>query len=184
MKHCTLKVSQTLGATAYSAVTLLAHSNDAWLIGSLIGPNGAAIFKHITALCFLGQLVEHWWNMQSIHLARTSMFHQNGTRLDTCLWLFNDEWTKKSACPAFYDDLSKHAVAYRELSLLLRQPPGREAFPGEIFFVHSRLLERSCKPHFGLSGGSVTAFPVVETLASDVSGFITTNMISITDGQI
>jgi F-type H+-transporting ATPase subunit alpha len=93
-------------------------------------------------------------------------------------------WTKKSACPAFYDDLSKHAVAYRELSLLLRQPPGREAFPGEIFFVHSRLLERSCKPHFGLSGGSVTAFPVVETLASDVSGFITTNMISITDGQI
>jgi hypothetical protein len=68
--------------------------------------------------------------------------------------------------------------------LLLRQPPGREAFPGEIFFVHSRLLERSCKPHFGLSGGSVTAFPVVETLASDVSGFITTNMISITDGQI
>ena len=118
MKHCTLKVSQTLGATAYSAVTLLAHSNDAWLIGSLIGPNGAAIFKHITALCFLGQLVEHWWNMQSIHLARTSMFHQNGTRLDTCLWLFNDEWTKKSACPAFYDDLSKHAVAYRELSLL------------------------------------------------------------------
>ena len=93
-------------------------------------------------------------------------------------------WTKKSACPAFYDDLSKHAVAYRELSLLLRRPPGREAFPGEIFFVHSRLLERSCKPHFGLSGGSVTAFPVVETLASDVSGFITTNMISITDGQI
>jgi F-type H+-transporting ATPase subunit alpha len=73
-------------------------------------------------------------------------------------------WTKKSACPAFYDDLSKHALAYRELSLLLRQPPGREAFPGEIFFVHSRLLERSCKPH--------------------VSGFITTNMISITDGQI
>ncbi len=67
------------------------------------------------------------------------------------------EWLDRSDT-AFYDDLSKHAVAYRELSLLLRQPPGREAFPGEIFFVHSRLLERSCKPHFGLSGGSVTPF--------------------------
>ena len=93
-------------------------------------------------------------------------------------------WTQKSACFVFYDDLSKHAVAYRELSLLLRRPPGREAFPGEIFFVHSRVLERSCKLHFGLGGGSVTAFPVLETLASDVSGYITTNVISITDGQI
>lgn len=81
-------------------------------------------------------------------------------------------------------DLSKHAVAYRELSLLLRRPPGREAFPGEIFFVHSRLLERSAKLHFGLGGGSITAFPVLETLASEISGYITTNVISITDGQI
>lgn len=93
-------------------------------------------------------------------------------------------WAQKCACFVFYDDLCKHAVAYRELSLLLRRPPGREAFPGEIFFVHSRLLERSCKLHFGLGGGSITAVPVIETLAGDVSGYIVSNVISITDGQI
>jgi F-type H+-transporting ATPase subunit alpha len=82
------------------------------------------------------------------------------------------------------DDLSKHAVAYREIYLLLRRPPGREAYPGEIFFVHSRLLERSAKLSAVLGGGSLTAFPVIETLASDVSAYITTNVISITDGQI
>jgi len=88
--------------------------------------------------------------------------------------------------PAFImlDDLSRHAVAYREIYLLLRRPPGREAYPGEIFFVHSRLLERSAKLSSSLGGGSVTAFPVIETLAGDVSAYITTNVISITDGQI
>lgn len=88
--------------------------------------------------------------------------------------------------PSFimFDDLSRHAVAYREIYLLLRRPPGREAYPGEIFFVHSRLLERSAKLSTVLGGGSVTAFPVIETLASDVSSYITTNVISITDGQI
>jgi F-type H+-transporting ATPase subunit alpha len=93
-------------------------------------------------------------------------------------------WGQGSACFVFYDDLAKHSVAYRELSLLLRRPPGREAFPGDIFFVHSRLLERSCKLHHGLGGGSITAFPVIETLAGDVSGYIVSNVISITDGQI
>jgi F-type H+-transporting ATPase subunit alpha len=93
-------------------------------------------------------------------------------------------WAQRCACFVFHDDLCKHAVAYRELSLLLRRPPGREAFPGEIFFVHSRLLERSCKLHFGLGGGSITAVPVIETLAGDVSGYIVSNVISITDGQI
>lgn len=82
------------------------------------------------------------------------------------------------------DDLSSHAVAYRELSLLLRRPPGREAFPGEIFFVHSRLLERSAKLTTSIGGGSCTSLPVVETLAGDVSSYITTNVISITDGQL
>jgi F-type H+-transporting ATPase subunit alpha len=82
------------------------------------------------------------------------------------------------------DDLSSHAMAYREIYLLLRRPAGREAYPGEIFFVHSRLLERSAKLSGSLGGGSVSAFPVVETLASDVSAYITTNVISITDGQI
>jgi F-type H+-transporting ATPase subunit alpha len=83
-----------------------------------------------------------------------------------------------------YDDLSRHAVAYREIYLLLRRPPGREAFPGEIFFVHSRLLERAVKLSNTLGGGSSSAFPVIETLAGDVSAYITTNVISITDGQI
>jgi F-type H+-transporting ATPase subunit alpha len=91
---------------------------------------------------------------------------------------------KESPCFVMFDDLSRHAIAYREIYLLLRRPPGREAYPGEIFFVHSRLLERSAKIRFGLGGGSVTAFPVIETLAGDVSAYITTNVISITDGQI
>lgn len=83
-----------------------------------------------------------------------------------------------------YDDLSKHAVAYRTMSLLLRRPPGREAFPGDIFYLHARLLERACKLNEENGGGSLTAMPIVETLAGDVSGYIPTNVISITDGQI
>jgi len=83
-----------------------------------------------------------------------------------------------------YDDLSKQAVAYRQLSLLLRRPPGREAFPGDVFYVHSRLLERACKLNDTLGGGSLTALPIIETQAGDVSAYIPTNVISITDGQI
>lgn len=84
----------------------------------------------------------------------------------------------------FYDDLTKQAQAYRELSLLLRRPPGREAYPGDVFYVHSRLLERACKLNDELGGGSLTAFPIIETQAGDVSAYIPTNVISITDGQI
>jgi F-type H+/Na+-transporting ATPase subunit alpha len=84
----------------------------------------------------------------------------------------------------FYDDLSKHAVAYRELSLLIRRPPGREAYPGDVFYLHSRLLERALKFSAELGGGSLTALPVIETQAGDVSAYIPTNVISITDGQI
>jgi F-type H+-transporting ATPase subunit alpha len=83
-----------------------------------------------------------------------------------------------------YDDLSKHAVAYRQLSLLLRRPPGREAYPGDVFYLHSRLLERAAKMSDELGGGSLTAFPIIETQAGDVSAYIPTNVISITDGQI
>ncbi|MGE5528677.1 MAG: F0F1 ATP synthase subunit alpha [Patescibacteria group bacterium] len=83
-----------------------------------------------------------------------------------------------------YDDLSKHAVAYRAISLLLRRPPGREAFPGDVFYLHSRLLERACKLNAEHGGGSMTALPIVETQAGDVSAYIPTNVISITDGQI
>ena len=83
-----------------------------------------------------------------------------------------------------YDDLSKHAVAYRELSLLLHRPPGREAYPGDVFYLHSRLLERSAKLNERLGGGSITALPIIETQAGDISAYIPTNVISITDGQI
>lgn len=83
-----------------------------------------------------------------------------------------------------YDDLSKHAVAYREISLLLRRPPGREAYPGDVFYLHSRLLERACRKNKEYGGGSITAFPIIETQAGDISAYIPTNVISITDGQI
>ena len=84
----------------------------------------------------------------------------------------------------FYDDLSKQAVAYRQMSLLLRRPPGREAYPGDVFYLHSRLLERAAKMNEGNGSGSLTAMPVIETQANDVSAYIPTNVISITDGQI
>jgi len=83
-----------------------------------------------------------------------------------------------------YDDLSKHAAAYREISLLLRRPPGREAYPGDVFYLHSRLLERAAKMNVEKGGGSLTALPIIETQAGDISGYIPTNVISITDGQI
>ena len=83
-----------------------------------------------------------------------------------------------------YDDLSKHAIAYRELALLLKRPPGREAYPGDIFYIHSRLLERACKMSDQLGGGSLTAFPIIQTQEDDISGYIPTNLISITDGQV
>lgn len=91
---------------------------------------------------------------------------------------------KGKECLIVYDDLSKHAVAYREMSLLLRRPPGREAYPGDVFYLHSRLLERAAKRNEDFGGGSVTALPIIETQAGDVSAYIPTNVISITDGQI
>jgi F-type H+-transporting ATPase subunit alpha len=83
-----------------------------------------------------------------------------------------------------YDDLSKHAVAYREISLLLKRPPGREAYPGDVFYQHSKLLERAAKLSDDLGAGSLTALPIIETQEGDVSAYISTNVISITDGQI
>ncbi len=91
---------------------------------------------------------------------------------------------KGGAVLCVYDDLSKHAMAYRAMSLLLRRPPGREAYPGDVFYLHSRLLERAAKLSAELGGGSITALPIIETLAGDVSAYIPTNVISITDGQI
>ena len=83
-----------------------------------------------------------------------------------------------------YDDLTKHAQAYRAISLLLRRPPGREAYPGDVFYLHSRLLERAARLNDQLGGGSITALPIVETQSGDISAYIPTNVISITDGQI
>lgn len=96
-----------------------------------------------------------------------------------------EEWMEKGEdVLVIYDDLSKHATAYRTLSLLLRRPPGREAYPGDVFYLHSRLLERAAKLSDELGGGSLTALPLIETQAGDVSAYIPTNVISITDGQI
>lgn len=96
------------------------------------------------------------------------------------------EWFRDNGKHALiiYDDLSKQAVAYRQMSLLLRRPPGREAYPGDVFYLHSRLLERAAKMNDKLGGGSLTALPVIETQGGDVSAYIPTNVISITDGQI
>ena len=91
---------------------------------------------------------------------------------------------KGGHCLCVYDDLTKHAAAYRAMSLLLRRPPGREAYPGDVFYLHSRLLERASKLSEELGGGSITALPIIETLAGDLAGYIPTNVISITDGQI
>ena len=96
-----------------------------------------------------------------------------------------EEWMEKGKHVLIvYDDLSKHAVAYRTMSLLLRRPPGREAYPGDVFYLHSRLLERACKLNDELGAGSITALPIIETQAGDISAYIPTNVISITDGQI
>ena len=96
-----------------------------------------------------------------------------------------EEWMEEGKdVLIIYDDLSKHAVAYRAMSLLLRRPPGREAYPGDVFYLHSRLLERAAKLSDELGGGSLTALPIIETQAGDVSAYIPTNVISITDGQI
>ena len=100
---------------------------------------------------------------------------ENGVEID-------GELIKDALC--VYDDLTKHAWAYREMSLLLRRPPGREAYPGDVFYLHSRLLERAARLNEDNGGGSLTALPVIETQANDVSAYIPTNVISITDGQI
>jgi F-type H+-transporting ATPase subunit alpha len=96
------------------------------------------------------------------------------------------EWFRDNGLHALiiYDDLSKQAVAYRQMSLLLRRPPGREAYPGDVFYLHSRLLERAAKMNEDFGSGSLTALPIIETQANDVSAYIPTNVISITDGQI
>jgi F-type H+-transporting ATPase subunit alpha len=107
-----------------------------------------------------------------------------GTTLAEYFMYTKDENGKGKATLCVYDDLSKQAVAYRQMSLILRRPPGREAYPGDVFYLHSRLLERAAKLSDAEGGGSLTALPIIETQAGDVSAYIPTNVISITDGQI
>jgi F-type H+-transporting ATPase subunit alpha len=104
----------------------------------------------------------------------------------SCVGMSMGEWFRDSGKHAviIFDDLSKQAVAYRQMSLLLRRPPGREAYPGDVFYLHSRLLERAAKMSDKHGGGSLTALPIIETQGGDVSAYIPTNVISITDGQI
>ena len=125
-------------------------------------------------------------------MAYTTVVASSASEIATLQWLapytgtaIGEEWLDDGKDVLIvYDDLSKHAVAYRTLSLLLRRPPGREAFPGDIFYLHSRLLERACKLDQAHGGGSLTALPIIETQAGDNSAYIPTNVISITDGQI
>jgi F-type H+-transporting ATPase subunit alpha len=107
-----------------------------------------------------------------------------GTALAEYFMYTKNEQGRGSATLCVYDDLSKQAVAYRQMSLVLRRPPGREAYPGDVFYLHSRLLERAAKLSDDMGGGSLTALPIIETQAGDVSAYIPTNVISITDGQI
>src|SRR5664280_1626717 len=118
-------------------------------------------------------------------LALDAIINQKGGDL-ICIYVAIGEYFRDSKRHAMcvYDDLSKHAAAYREISLLLRRPPGREAFPGDVFYLHSRLLERAAKLNDENGAGSLTALPFIETQAGDISAYIPTNVISITDGQI
>ena len=170
------------GKTSIGLDTILSHRGLGVLcFCAAVGQKALSTLTVCLALASHGAFGYASISMASASASAVSQF-LSGYRASAMAEFFM--WAQKCACFVFYDDLCKHAVAYRELSLLLRRPPGREAFPGEIFFVHSRLLERSCKLHFGLGGGSITAVPVIETLAGDVSGYIVSNVISITDGQI
>jgi F-type H+-transporting ATPase subunit alpha len=146
-----------------------------------IGQKSAAILEVFISLVRRDSVANLSIVVASAHSSALSQFlcAYTGAALSEFFML-----VRESACFCIFDDLSRHAVAYREIYLLLRRPPGREAYPGEIFFVHSRLLERSSKLNNSLGGGSNTSFPLIETLAGDVSAYITTNVISITDGQI
>jgi F-type H+-transporting ATPase subunit alpha len=152
----------------------------------------------LTVYCPIGQKASSVLDVFLCLVARDSNFYSTivaATASTSSLYQFMAPYTATSFGEYFmlcgslpslliHDDLTRHAMSYREIYLLLRRPPGREAYPGEIFFVHSRLLERSAKLDYNVGGGSVTCLPIIETLAGDVSAYITTNVISITDGQV
>jgi F-type H+-transporting ATPase subunit alpha len=163
-------------------------------IDTIINQKGGDVFciyvatgqKQSTVAQVVDKLTQHGAMEYSIVVAATASDPAPLQFLSPYSGCAMGEWFRDNGKHALivYDDLTKQAVAYRQLSLLLRRPPGREAYPGDVFYLHSRLLERAAKLHDGLGGGSLTALPVIETQANDVSAYIPTNVISITDGQI
>jgi len=142
----------------------------------------------------IARIVDFFFNGPSSNKAKRSLIVISSSSSDSATLQFLAPYTgctigewlgkKEAHCLIVYDDLSKQAVAYRQMSLLLRRPPGREAYPGDVFYLHSRLLERAAKLSKIKGAGSLTALPIIETQAGDVSAYIPTNVISITDGQI
>jgi F-type H+-transporting ATPase subunit alpha len=163
-------------------------------IDTIINQKGGDVFciyvatgqKQSTVAQVVDKLTQHGAMEYSIVVAATASDPAPLQYLSPYSGCAMGEWFRDNGKHALiiYDDLTKQAVAYRQLSLLLRRPPGREAYPGDVFYIHSRLLERAAKLHDGLGGGSLTALPIIETQANDVSAYIPTNVISITDGQI
>ena len=153
------------------------------LIGLALGGGFARGMAHIGVIRVLEQTGAMRYTIVVVAAASDSATNQYLAPFAGCAM---GEWFLDNGLDALiiYDDLSKHAVAYRQLSLLLRRPPGREAYPGDVFYLHSRLLERAAKLSDKEGGGSLTALPIIETQAGDVSAYIPTNVISITDGQI
>ncbi len=146
-----------------------------------------AIWQKESKVARLTQKLREAWALEYTIIINAAINSPSVTQyLAPYVWCTLWEWFMNNAMDALiiYDDLSKHATAYREMSLLLRRPPGREAYPGDVFYLHSRLLERAARVNENYGGGSLTALPIIETQSGDVSAYIPTNVISITDGQI
>ena len=173
---------RSTGKTAILIDTILnQHDQDVNCIYVAIGQKASTVAQVVRAAARGGRDGVH----DDRHRApRTRPRRSSGWRRSPAAAMGEYFLYKGEHALVIYDDLSKQADAYRQLSLLLRRPPGREAFPGDVFYLHSRLLERACKLNDELGGGSLTALPIIETQAGDVSAYIPTNVISITDGQI
>ncbi len=163
---------------------ILSHSNTAVRSEVLKRRRIAGWRSHDYRIVHRPTILKHFYNVSD----RGIFLTDSDINTDDVLTFLIDDSIYGNGCLSCltisYDELSKHAAAYREISLLLRRPPGREAYPGDVFYLHSRLLERAAKYNDEHGGGSLTALPIIETQAGDVSGYIPTNVISITDGQI
>ena len=170
------------GKTAIAIDTIINNKDsDLICVYVAIGQRMATVVQLTETLAENGALEQHDHRRRPRRRGRADQVH--GARTPAPRWASTSS-TRAGTRSAIYDDLTKHAFAYRQMSLLLRRPPGREAYPGDVFYLHSRLLERAVKLNDDLGGGSLTALPIIETQAGDVSAYIPTNVISITDGQI